>query len=110
MGYLHLLCNLIRWHDPAGASQELQPCSALRPRAVCSAARVMITSLGGFLWFQKPNQSNQQPTKTQDVEGFRGAKGRVLHPGAGGAAAHPQHGGAGFLQSLTKALHLASSF
>lgn len=41
---------------PAGASQELQPCSALRPRAVRSAAQVMIASLGGFLWFQKPKQ------------------------------------------------------
>lgn len=81
---------------PAGASQELQPCSALRPRAVRSAAQVMIASLGGFLWFQKPNQSNKPKRRTWKA--LEALRAESCTPRAGGAAAHPQHGGAGFLR------------
>lgn len=81
---------------PAGASQELQPCSALRPRAVRSAAQVMIAFMGGFLWFQKPNQSNQPKRRTWKA--LEALRAESCTPRAGGAAAHPQHGGAGFLR------------
>lgn len=78
---------------------------------LCSLGRSSDDCISGRISLVSETKPKQQ-AKTQDMEGFRGAKGRVLHPQGWGSCCPPpaRRSRVPALRSLTKALHLASSF